>query len=124
MSAGLGTVARFVLLVLAGLVGMHALQWANCPVCGRGHSTISPGAPCSSGCAAKQGVNKHLGDDTRDAEPDYGRGGGRRGKDVVGGGGGGQHRKSGWCQLRLLEIVAAPAALAVLAVHLVRRGRR
>jgi hypothetical protein len=65
-----------------------------------------------------------LGRDTRDREPDYGRGGGRHSGDRIGSGGGGKHQSGGKCSIVLGGLVAAPAALVTLAVVLVRRTRR
>lgn len=113
---------EFALFVLAALQ-LHALQWANCPVCGAGHSTISPGSPCSAACARKAIQDRQFHGREPDATPDQERAGAHRGSGR-GSGGGGQHKKTGNCQFRLLELGAIPAALVALTVHLVRRSRR
>ncbi len=70
-------------------------QWANCPVCGRGHSTISPGQPCSSTCARDQAQQKSLGRSRGDHVPEEQGNYGRHRRPHYGSAGGGRHAAPG-----------------------------
>lgn len=97
------------------LLELHAVHWAHCPVCGTGHSTTSPGSPCSSRCSAVQRQRDAMGQEPLNAEPRYGSpGGNQRGKSK----GPGPVPKKKGCDLVLLP---AAAAAALVLARLIRR---
>jgi hypothetical protein len=92
--------------------------WASCPVCGRSFSTVTPGQPCSSGCAARQAIDRAKGRNPDPVAPVY-RGGDtpRRGQQQ--GPGPAPKGKDG-CLKSLVIGVAGAAGLAAAAAELVR----
>lgn len=94
------------------------LSWQNCPVCGRSHSTITPGAPCSAQCSAEQRKNNALGT-PKTADPRFD--GGSTPKRGRSSGPGPVPKADDGCSLWLIGMVSLTALVVRLTARLIRK---